>query len=36
MFATPSGLYVVNADGSDLTRITTPPANAFDGAPTWR
>jgi len=36
MFATPAGLYVVNADGSALTRITTPPANAFDGAPTWR
>jgi len=36
MFATSAGLCVVNADGSALTRITTPPANAFDGAPTWR
>lgn len=36
MFATPAGLYLVNADGSNLTRITTPPANAFDSAPTWR
>jgi hypothetical protein len=36
MFATPAGLYVVNADGSGLTRITTPPANAYDSAPTWR
>jgi WD40-like Beta Propeller Repeat/Bacterial Ig-like domain (group 2) len=36
MFATPAGLYVVNADGSALTRITMPPANAFDGTPTWR
>jgi Tol biopolymer transport system component len=36
MFATSAGLYVVNADGSALTRITTPPADAYDGAPTWR
>jgi Tol biopolymer transport system component len=36
MFATSAGLYVVNADGSALTRITTPPDNAYDGAPTWR
>jgi Bacterial Ig-like domain (group 2)/WD40-like Beta Propeller Repeat len=36
MFATPAGLYAVNADGSGLTRITTPPDNAFDGVPTWR
>ena len=30
------GLYVMNADGSSLDRLTTPPENSWDSAPVWR
>ena len=29
-------LYVMNADGSSLGRLTNPPSNSSDGAPAWR
>ena len=36
MFASPDGLQVMNADGSSLTRLTTPPPGSWDSAPAWR
>ena len=30
------GVHVVNADGSQLTRLTTPPNGSWDSAPAWR
>jgi dipeptidyl aminopeptidase/acylaminoacyl peptidase len=35
MFASDGGLYVMNADGSALTRITSPTATTYDGTPRW-
>lgn len=29
-------LYVMNADGSSLARLTTPPPNSWDSAPVWK
>jgi len=31
-----SGIYVMNADGSALVRVTTPPPNSYDHAPAWK
>ena len=30
------GIHVMNADGSALVRLTTPPPNSWDSAPAWR
>jgi len=30
------GIYVMNADGSSLARLTTAPSSSWDGAPAWR
>ncbi len=36
IFSSGGALYVMNADGSALARLTTPPLNSWDGAPVWR
>jgi dipeptidyl aminopeptidase/acylaminoacyl peptidase len=36
MFSSGGALYVMQADGSGLTRITSPPNNSWDSAPVWR
>lgn len=36
MFSAGRALHVMNADGSSLVRITTPPDNSWDSAPVWR
>lgn len=36
MVAVGGGLYVMNSDGSALTRITSPTQTTSDGAPSWR
>ena len=36
MFSSGASLYVMNADGSSLVRLTTPPGNSVDRGPAWR
>jgi len=36
IFSSGGALYVMNADGSALVRLTTPPVNSWDSAPVWR
>ena len=36
MFASGGALYVMNADGSSLGRLTYPPPRGSDGSPVWR
>ena len=36
IFSAGASLYVMNADGSSLVRLTAPPAGSFDGAPAWK
>jgi dipeptidyl aminopeptidase/acylaminoacyl peptidase len=36
MVALSGAIHIMNADGSGLTRLSTPPNNSWDGAPTWR
>lgn len=36
MFFSGSSLYLMNADGSSLVRLTTPPGGSWDSGPVWR
>ena len=36
MFSMGPALFVVNTDGSALTKLTTPPMDSWDSAPAWR
>ncbi len=36
MFSSAGAVYVMNADGSSLGRLTNPPPNYVDGSPMWR
>ena len=36
IFSWGASLYVMNADGSFLAQLTTPPLNSWDSAPAWR
>jgi Tol biopolymer transport system component len=35
IFSSGARLYVMNADGSSLARLTQPPPNSWDSAPVW-
>ena len=35
MFAMGGAIHVMNADGSSLVQLTTPPENTWDSAPAW-
>ena len=36
IFSSGSALYLINADGSSLVRLTRPPLNFWDSAPAWK